>query len=81
MTGGPVLVYARSNHIGWIHLWGSREAYEAGEASLHFFNGRTDPRWRERGFTEEEQRILAAGELLELEDPGYLDEEDLNASR
>jgi hypothetical protein len=68
-----VLVYARSNQIGWIHLWLSREDYEAGEASAHFFNGRTDPRWRELALTEEQKGILAAGELLELEDPGYLD--------
>ena len=32
-------VYARINHIGWVHLWLSRESYEAGEASNHFFNG------------------------------------------
>ena len=66
-------VYARSNHIGWIHLWLSREAFEAGEASAHFFNARTDPRWREQVLTGEQRSLLAAGELLELEDPGYLD--------
>ena len=71
-----MLVYARSNHIGWIHLWRSREAFEAGEASEHFFNSRTDPRWREVVLTEAQQALLAARELLVLEDPGYLDEAD-----
>lgn len=73
-VGVPVLVYARSNHIGWIHLWRSRELFAAGEASEHFFNSRTDPRWAELTLTESQQATLAAGELLELEDPGYLDE-------
>ena len=67
-------VYARSNPIGWIHLWLSREDFEAGEPSVHFFNSRTDPRWRELSFTQAEQDSLAAGDLLALEDPGYLDE-------
>ena len=68
-----MLVYVRSNHIGWIHLWLSREAFEAGEASEHFFNGRTDPRWQELALSAEQREILAAGGLLELEDPGYLE--------
>jgi hypothetical protein len=66
-------VYVRSNHIGWIHLWRSREAQEAGEASEHFFNGRIDPRWVELVLTEAQKAILAAGGLLEIEDPGYLE--------
>ena len=70
-----MLVYARINHIGWIHLWRSRDAFQEGEPSEHFFNSRTDPRWREVVLTEAQQATLAAGELLALEDPGYLDEE------
>jgi hypothetical protein len=67
-------VFARINAVGWVHLWASREAYEEGEASLHFFNGRTDPRWQELDLTPEQRRGLEAGELVALEDPGYLDE-------
>ena len=66
-------VFARVNHIGWVHLWASREAYEGGEASLHFFNGRTDPRWAEAGLEPALREALARGELVEIEDPGYLD--------
>lgn len=71
-------VFARVNHIGWVHLWASREAFEAGEASLHFFNGRTDPRWAEAALEPALREALARGELAEIEDPGYLDgpEED-----
>jgi hypothetical protein len=66
-------VYARVNQIGWVHLWTSREAYLEGEPSEHFFNSRTDPRWAEVILSPEQQAGLAAGELVELEDPGYLD--------
>jgi hypothetical protein len=69
-------VFARVNHIGWVHLWTSREAYEAGEASVHFFNSRTDPRWDEVELSDDQRARLAAGELVELEDPGYLDGEE-----
>ena len=68
-----MLVYVRSNHIGWIHLWLSPEAFAAGEASEHFFNSRTDPRWQELALTDEQKKVLESGGLLELEDPGYLD--------
>ena len=71
-----MLVHARLNQIGWIHLWRSAQAYQDGEASAHFFNSRTDPRWREVVLTEAQRAALAAGELVVLEDPGYLDEED-----
>ena len=69
-----MIVHARVNQIGWVHLWTSREAYEAGEASVHFFNSKVDPRWAELELSEQQQAQLAAGELVELEDPGYLDE-------
>jgi hypothetical protein len=68
-----VIVYVRINHIGWVHLWTSLEAYEAGEASCHFFNTRNDPRWAELSLTEEQRVRLAQGELVAMEDPGYLD--------
>ena len=68
-------VYARLNQIGWIHLWLSPEDYEAGEASVHFFNARTDPRWQELHLSESQRERLEARELVELEDPGYLEEE------
>ena len=70
-----MIVHARINQVGWVHLWRSREAFEAGEPSDHFFNGRTDPRWLEAPLTAEERAGLAAGELVALEDPGYLEEE------
>lgn len=69
-----MIVYARVNQVGWVHLWTSEEAYAAGEASAHFFNGKVDPRWAELALSEDQWRRLAAGELVAIEDPGYLDE-------
>jgi hypothetical protein len=69
-------VFARINHIRWVHLWTSAEAYEAGEASVHFLDSRIDPRWRELVLPEEARRRLEAGELVALEDPGWLDPGD-----
>ncbi|MDP2875106.1 MAG: hypothetical protein Q8O00_02910 [Holophaga sp.] len=66
----------RINHIGWIHLWHSRAAFEAGEASAHFFNPKLDPRWLDFCMPEEVRLRLEAGEAVEMEDPGYLDQED-----
>lgn len=66
-------ICARSNHIGWIHVWARREAFEQGEPSDHFFNGRTDPRWAQVPLDEAQKAALAKGELIEIEDPGYLD--------
>lgn len=66
-------IFARRNLHGWIHLWPSRETFEAGEASAHFFKPDTDPRWNELALDEAALDRLAAGELIELEDPGYLD--------
>ena len=65
-------IYARSNHIGWIHVWAKAEAFEQGEPSDHFFNGRTDPRWAGVPLDSAQKAALAKGELIELEDPGYL---------
>lgn len=65
-------IYARSNHVGWIHLWSRREAFESGEPSDHFFNGRTDPRWSAVALDDARKAALAKGELIEIEDPGYL---------
>lgn len=69
-------LWARINHVGWVHLWRRREDFEAAEASVHFFNGRTDPRWAEARLTDTQRDRLKAGELVEIEDPGYLDSED-----
>lgn len=68
-----MVVYARINHIGWVHLWLSPEDYLGGEASVHFFNSRTDPRWAELALTDAQRAGLEAGELVAMEDPGYLD--------
>ena len=68
-------IWARINHVGWVHLWASAEAFEAAQPSAHFFNGRSDPRWLELKLSPEQRRRLEAGELVELEDPGYLDDE------
>ncbi len=70
-------VWARINHIGWVHLWLSRESYEAGDASAHFFNSKSEPRWQEAVFSEETSRILHLGGLAEIEDPGYFSDEDI----
>ena len=74
-----MIVHVRVNQVGWVHLWTSREAYEAGEASAHFFNGRIDPRWTELVLDDELRARLEAGELVAMEDPGYLDEPDPEA--
>jgi hypothetical protein len=66
-------VFARINHIGWVHLWRTQDAYDAGEASEHFFNGKSDPRWAAAELDETQRARLAGGALVEIEDPGYLD--------
>ncbi len=68
-------IWARINHVGWVHLWRHREDFDSAEPSFHFLNGRTDPRWLEASLTAEQRRGLAAGDLLEIDDPGYLDDE------
>ena len=70
-------IWARINHIGWVHLWLSAESYQAGEASQHFFNGKSEPRWQEADFNGETLRRLGLGELVEIEDPGYFLDEDI----
>lgn len=67
-------IWARINHVGWVHLWPSREAFEAAEPSVHFFPARTDPRWATVVLEADQRRDLAAGELVEIEDPGYFED-------
>lgn len=69
-------VWARVNHVGWVHLWRQREHYDAAEPSVHFLNGRTDPRWIEVVLTAEQRAGLEAGDLVEIEDPGFFADED-----
>ncbi len=69
-------VWARINHVGWVHFWRSREAFEAAEPSEHFVNGRTDPRWLEAALSPEERAGLAQGDLTEIADPGYFDDQE-----
>jgi len=69
-----VTLQARINQIGWIHLWPTREAFEAGEPSVCFFDPKVDPLWLSCSLPEEAASRLAKGELVELEDPGFLDE-------
>lgn len=64
-------IWARKNHVGWIHLWTRPEAFAEGEASEHFFNGRTDAFWRDISLGLEAQAALDRGDLVEIEDPGY----------
>lgn len=66
-------IYARKNHIGWIHLWAKAEAFENGEPSEHFFNSRTDPRWGNVALDATQRAALEAGQLVAIEDPGYLE--------
>ena len=68
-------VWARINHVGWVHLWRRREDFEEAQPSAHFLNPRTDPRWAEVVLTSVQQRGLAAGDLVEIEDPGYFADE------
>jgi len=68
-------VWARINHVGWVHLWLHREDFESAQPSAHFFNGRSDPRWIEVELSKEQRRGLEVGELVEIEDPGFFDEE------
>jgi hypothetical protein len=68
-------IWARINHVGWVHLWRRREDFENAEPSGHFFNGRSDPRWLEAALSDEQRQGLKAGELVEIEDPGFFDEE------
>ncbi|HJV48543.1 MAG TPA: hypothetical protein VJ549_04630 [Geothrix sp.] len=68
-------VWARINHVGWVHLWRRREDFEAAEPSAHFLNGRSDPRWLETVLSPSQQAQLQAGELVEIEDPGYFPDE------
>ena len=68
-------VWARLNHVGWIHLWRHREDFERAEPSAHFLNARTDPRWSGIVLTIEQRQDLTAGELVEIEDPGFFDDE------
>jgi hypothetical protein len=68
-------VWARINHVGWVHLWRRRQDFEAAEPSAHFLNGRTDPRWLSAALTSAQRSDLEAGELVEIEDPGYFDDE------
>lgn len=70
-------VFARINRIGWVHLWLSRESYEVGDPSAHFFNGKSEPRWLEAVFSDETLLAMARSELVEIEDPGYFDEDEL----
>jgi hypothetical protein len=68
-------IWARRNHVGWIHLWTRADAYAEGEASEHFFNGRTDAFWRGVSLEPDAQAALDRGELVEIEDPGYFEGE------
>jgi hypothetical protein len=70
-----VKVWARINHVGWVHLWRRREDFEAAEPSAHFLHARTDPRWQEVALSAEQRRGLEAGDLVEVEDPGYFIDE------
>jgi hypothetical protein len=71
-----VKVWARINHVGWVHLWRRREDFDGAEPSAHFLNGRTDPRWIELSLTADQRRELEAGALVEVEDPGFFTDED-----
>ena len=68
-------VWARINHVGWVHLWRREEDFQAAEPSAHFLNGRTDPRCAEAPLTPEQRGRLEAGDLVEIEDPGFFGDE------
>jgi hypothetical protein len=64
-------IWARRNHVGWIHLWTHPDGFAEGEASEHFFDGRTDARWRQVILDPDQAAGLENGGLVEIEDPGY----------
>ena len=68
-------IWARINHVGWVHLWRRRQDFEDAQPSAHFLNSRSDPRWQEVSLSAEERALLEAGELVEIEDPGYFADE------
>ena len=49
-----------------------------GDSSAHFVNGKSEPRWGEAIFDAEQQRRMGLGELVDIEDPGYFSDEDVN---
>jgi len=69
-------VWARINHVGWVHLWLRRVDFESAEPSAHYFNSRSDPRWVEAALSEGQRQGLKDGELVEIDDPGFFDEEE-----
>lgn len=69
-------IWARKNHVGWIHFWTRPDGYSDGEPSDHFCNGRTDAFWREVVLDPETKAALELGELVELDDPGYFEGEE-----
>lgn len=69
-------VWARINRVGWVHLWRRREDFEASEASAHFCSGRTDPRWLATPLTPAQRTELEGGALVEIEDPGFFQDEE-----
>jgi hypothetical protein len=68
-------VWARINHVGWVHLWRRQEDFDSAEPSAHFLNGRSDPRWLAAPLSQPQRRGLEAGELVEIEDPGFFEED------
>jgi len=68
-------VWARINHVGWVHLWRRQEGFDSAEPSAHFLNGRSDPRWLAAHLSQPQRRGLEAGELVEIEDPGFFEED------
>lgn len=69
-------VWARINHVGWVHLWRREADYQQAEPSAHFLNGRTDPRWLAASLTPDQRARLGSGELVEIDDPGFFADED-----
>jgi len=69
-------IWARRNHVGWIHLWIRRDDFDAGEASVHFFNGRVDPLWLATSLPPGIELALGRGDLVEIDDPGYFSSEE-----
>ena len=71
-------VWARINHVGWVHVWRHQADFDGAQPSAHFLNGRTDPRWIEAPLTAEQRLALDAGDLVEIEDPGFFcDDEEI----
>lgn len=68
------LLFVKKNHIGWVHVWISKDDFDNGIASSVFLDSRVDPYWVQlkRMLSPAQQRALNEGKGIEIQDPGFL---------